>query len=113
MESITRKHILDKYIQVRQVQSIEEVISEVVSEHQGRYKHQKTLTSGAIATLKHDFQTRWKKACYVKERFFKNNSDWLTKEVKLSTDNTSVHRVYNEPSTSKQGRSPVIEFQLC
>ncbi len=108
MAGIARSVLLDKYISRRDCHSFEQVISNVISEHQILHHHTKTLTPAVISTFKNAFQTRWRKANYINGRFEKNNSVWLSKELKLQeTEGSTQHEISNtsEAGNSKRGRS--------
>ncbi len=108
MAGIARSVLLDKYISRRDCHSFEQVISNVISEHEILHHHTKTVTPAAISTFKNDFQTRWRKVNYINTRFQKNNSVWLSKELKLQEiEDSTQHEISNtsEAGHSKRGRS--------
>ena len=126
MSRITRRAILEKYIEGGRSQSLEQVVATVVSQHQETFHHNMTLPHAVISTLKSEFKKRWKRANAMKDRFYKHYSEWLEQGLKLGVNTEEKEDEEDEgeregrvnvcgkggsascsAGTSRRGRSPV------
>lgn len=111
MNTITRRNIVERYIEARHSKSFEEVVDTVLSQHQVIYNHKTTLPPPVISTLKSEFKKRWKRAYGMKDRFYKNYSDWLEKELKLGVNAEEENE--DEEEEEREGRRVLCGGASC
>lgn len=113
--TIKRKEIIDVYINHRNDRSLDQVIRDVIREHQDAHGHTNNIQDGTWKSLKCMFNKYWQNSARKADRFRKKYQTWLNGEIKIDKPGAPTSNEESSESSDKrnlpnQSGRPTVEF---
>lgn len=97
--AIRRKEIIDVYISHRNGRTLDQVIADVITQHQQEHGHTNTMQNGVLRLLKHRFNSYWQKSARTADSFRKKHQIWLNGEIKLDKPDAPLEDIESSDSS--------------